>query len=489
MRYSTTRFIAILGVVTLPALLLVAAESANASTSPSRNAIHTRLLKASNLPSGWKASASQSSTLDLPKSTCLSALPTKSTANTQSASASFADRSGLPSLGEYLATGLPVSSKYEQTVQVLNDCHTLTFKSDKRSIRATISPFTVAAVGSGSAAYSLRFAISGFLFVTDIVVFHTTKYLGELIYTDSVAPLSSTVETLSRAAADKAEGKSVTASNISVVTAPVRVAHTSLGDVGYRMIGVGPPLVLIMGYSGTMEVWDPQLVDALSVHHTVIIFDNAGVGKTHMLASPLTIDSMADQTAALINTLGFEKPDVLGWSMGGMIAQALAVEHPALVGRLVLCSTYPGTGTLKPPQAAINDLKSTSPTKAFSVLFPPGHGVATEAYGLAIGNYPPSSTAPQSVVNAQTQAVDTWFDGRDVAGKRTTEIQVPTLVADGDADRLDNIANDQRLTSLIPNSRLLLYPDAGHAFLFQDEAAFVPVVDAFLSPATPRSAS
>ena len=119
----------------------------------------------------------------------------------------------------------------------------------------------------------------------------------------------------------------------SVVSAPVRIAHTRLGAVGYRVVGTGPPLVLIMGYAGTMEVWDPRLVHDLARHNRVVMFDNAGVGRTQRLpgerTAALTIDAMANQASALIDTLGLHRPDVLGWSMGGMIAQALAVLHPA----------------------------------------------------------------------------------------------------------------------------------------------------------------
>ena len=79
------------------------------------------------------------------------------------------------------------------------------------------------------------------------------------------------------------------------------------------------------------------------------MFDNSGDGRTQQLPLPLTIDAMAGQTSALISTLGLGRPDVLGWSMGGMIAQALAVLHPAQVRRLVLCATYPGTGAAAGP--------------------------------------------------------------------------------------------------------------------------------------------
>lgn len=130
----------------------------------------------------------------------------------------------------------------------------------------------------------------------------------------------------------------------SVVSAPARIAHTRLGAIGYRVVGSGPPLVLIMGYGWTMAGWDPRLVHSLARHNRVVMFDNSGVGRTQELPPPLTVDAMADQTSALIDTLGLGRTDVLGWSMGGMIAQALAVLHPAQVRRLVLCATYPGTG-------------------------------------------------------------------------------------------------------------------------------------------------
>src|SRR6185437_2297814 len=85
----------------------------------------------------------------------------------------------------------------------------------------------------------------------------------------------------------------------SVVSAPVRVAHTRLGAVGYRVVGTGPPLVLIMGYGWTMEGWDPRLVHALARHDRVVMFDNSGVGRTRELPEPFSIDAMADQISAM----------------------------------------------------------------------------------------------------------------------------------------------------------------------------------------------
>ncbi len=141
-----------------------------------------------------------------------------------------------------------------------------------------------------------------------------------------------------------------------VLTAPVRVVRTSDGIVAYRELGSGPALLLITGASASMDDRPPSFVDALAVHHKVVVFDNAGVGRTSAVSAPasLSITAMASQTSALISALRLRRPAVLGWSMGGMIAQALAVSHPAQVSRLILAATAVGTGKALPlpPSAA-----------------------------------------------------------------------------------------------------------------------------------------
>jgi pimeloyl-ACP methyl ester carboxylesterase len=265
----------------------------------------------------------------------------------------------------------------------------------------------------------------------------------------------------------------------SVVASPVRVAHTSLGTVGYRVVGSGPPLVMITGYPTTMEDWDPRLVDALARHYRVVIFDNAGIGDTQQLPGPLTIDAMARQTGALIETLHLSRPDVLGWSMGGMIAQALAVLDPSEVRRLVLCATFPGTGAIV-PSTTITALTRLAPQQLETVLFPPNQAKAYNAYAAAISGYPPAAAPSKAVLTAQRRAVTQWWTGKDPAGRKAAAISVPTLVADGTADWVDPLGNDRTLARLIPAARLVLYSDAAHAFLFQDGTQFAAVVESFL---------
>ncbi len=179
------------------------------------------------------------------------------------------------------------------------------------------------------------------------------------------------------------------AASSSIATAPVKVAVTPRGAVAYRSVGSGPPLVLIMGFGASMEDWSPTFVDDLARTHRVVIFNNAGIGKSTALAK-VTISGMADQTSALIGALKLGRADVLGWSMGGMIAQALVVRHPNRVRRLVLAATQPGTGTAKRPskQAAEALAEATATAEGFfAALFPPEQSAARRAYAAGIERY------------------------------------------------------------------------------------------------------
>lgn len=264
-----------------------------------------------------------------------------------------------------------------------------------------------------------------------------------------------------------------------IVAAPTLIASTSAGDIGYREVGTGSPVLLIMGFSGSMDFWAPSFVDALAAHHTVIVFDNAGIGDTTALPSPLSISAMAEQTSALITALRLGRTAVLGWSMGGMIAQALAVLHPRQVSRLVLASTQAGTGMSLPIPAAAQAALA-NPATALTVLFPPDQTAAAEAYVTGILEYAGFYGASDAVDALQDAAIQQWMAGQDPAGRLLGRIRARTLVADGTLDQLDPVPNDFLLARGIPRAHLLLYPDAGHAFLFQDSARFVPAVERFL---------
>jgi pimeloyl-ACP methyl ester carboxylesterase len=445
------------------------------------SAVQGRLLSVADLPAGWSAapaSAAQSHT----EAPCLSSLSANHGGWTY-ATASFVEGSSIPTFGEVLATGPQARQVWQRLSLALARCRTAVITIGGTTLKASIQPLSFPTVGGLSSAYAWTLAVSGVRIGIDLILFDAGAYVGYLAYSDLGSPVAATVQAFADAAAAKAERGSTApvTPEVSIASSPVRTARTTLGTVAYRVTGSGPPLVLITGYGGTMEGWDRILVDDLAQRFLVVIFDNGGVGGTQALPAPLSIDAMANQTSALIAALGLRRPDVLGWSMGSMIAQALAVLHPGQVNRLVLCASYPGTGiAARPSQQAISALNSGNEQQTMAVLFPAGTTIAQNTYLASISSYPAAPSAPADIVTAQGHAVDTWWAGQDSAGKETAMIAVPTLIADGTADQLDPLANSYRLASLIPEAKLVLYPDAGHAFLFQDEAAFVRLVESFL---------
>lgn len=465
---------AVAAVVTLAALLTSACGGPG-----TLGALQSRLLSAADLPAGWSAVPANPSAVAV-NAPCLSGLSANREGLTY-ASAAFVQGTAIPSLTEVLLTGPQARQLWQGLGGALARCQTATITVAGHKVRASIRPLPFPQVAHPSSAYAWSFTVAGLRVGFDMVLFDTGTYPGYLTYSDLTAPAAATVKAFAEAAVAKARNGATTPvpDTLSVTSAPVLTAHTKLGDVAYRVTGSGPPLILITGYGGTMEGWDRRLVDALARQHRVVIFDNAGVGGTQPLPAPLSIDAMANQAAALIDALGLRRPDVLGWSMGSMIAQALAVLHPDQVSHLILCAGYPGNGTaVRPSQQAINALAGD---QAMADLFPADQAAAQASYQAATSSYPTAAAAPADIVAAQGHAVDDWWAGHDPAGTRTATIAAPTLIADGAADRLDPIANSHTLASLIPGAKLTIYPDAGHAFLFQDEPAFISLVSSFLS--------
>jgi pimeloyl-ACP methyl ester carboxylesterase len=270
------------------------------------------------------------------------------------------------------------------------------------------------------------------------------------------------------------------AASAGITSVPVRVIQTTDGQVAYRQLGKGSPLLLIMGLGGSIDDWEPSFVNALASRYRVIVFNNAGVGRTSPLPSPLTVSAMAEQTSAFISALGLDRVDVLGWSMGGMIAQALTVMHPHQVRRLVLAATQAGTGHALPvPAAAAAAATSAKPATVLSTLFPPGQAVAEQKYVTGILAYRGYYGAPRGLLAPQSAAIEAWLNGNDPSGHLVGAIRVPTLVADGTVDALDPAANDRMLTAAIAGAQLVLYPGAGHGFMFQDVASFIPRLEKF----------
>ena len=459
---------------------VAAVPGAEAAAAPARApALAQLLLTRADLPPGWKKVTAPKSQVTT-RLDCVDTIahPGKGWRHKEVV---FAVGKGLPFVSEALATGPDVAATWARSRAALSNCRSATVTVNGKRDRVTISPLAFRAKATGTVATRWQFEATGVELGIDLIVFRMHRVLGVVSYTDAGTADARNAAGFAAAAISKAGGGDGTVRGVvSVATAPVRVARTSDGRVGYRQVGSGPPLVLVMGYSGSMETWDPQFVDALAHRFTVVVFDNAGIGKTSSLRAPLTIDAMAQQTSALISALHLGRPDVLGWSMGGLVAEALAVLHPGQVRRLVLCATYPGTGAVRPPQSTVDDLNAGG-ARATAVLFPPGQKRAATVFAVALSAYPSSPVPPKKVVSAQATAVLQAWAGKDPALERFRRISAPTLVADGASDRLVPAANARRLARGIAGAKLLLYKGAGHAFLFQDLTTFVPAVETFLA--------
>ncbi len=466
-----------------PAILAAAALlTTGCGGSGAGDTARSRLLLAADLPAGWSATPVSQKVVQT-SAPCLSGLAANHQGYTY-ASAAFVQGTSIPTLVEVLAAGPQAQRQWQSLGNALTRCRTATITVAGEKAPVTIRPISFPQVGSGSSAYAWTFTVSGIPVGDDLILFHAGGYEGYLGYASVGSPLAATVRAFAAAAVAKAEHGSTARvpGTVSITSTPVLTARTKLGPVAYRVTGNGPPLVLIAGYGTTMEGWDPRFVQSLAQHFRVVIFDNAGFGGTKALPAPLSVDAMANQASALITALGLGRPDVLGWSMGSMIAQALAVLRPGQVNRLVLCASYPGDGTTtRPAQQAIAALSSGSEQKVMADLFPADQTAAGNAYLAATSSYPAAPAVPADVVAAQGHAIDAWWAGQDPAGARAASITAPTLIADGAADQLDPAVNSRVLAGLIPGARLTLFPDAGHAFLFQDQAAFVPQVESFLA--------
>lgn len=264
----------------------------------------------------------------------------------------------------------------------------------------------------------------------------------------------------------------------SAVNAPVRVVHVAWGAIGYRSVGHGRPLVLLMGGggpAGSIDDWPPAFIDALARNHRVLPVDYEGIGRTTLRPGEMRITRLADDTAAFIAALHLQRPDVLGWSMGGFVAQALAVLHPDAVRRIILGATAPGDG-----RAILQNIGP--PPYPGAYLFPVDqqNAARAQAFERSIHQYPGFYDGPQAVADLEGIANARWLAGQDPAGHLLKRLRAPVLIGDGAQDRLAPVADSRILAATIPHAQLKIYPDAAHGFLFQHTQDWVARVDRFL---------
>ena len=259
--------------------------------------------------------------------------------------------------------------------------------------------------------------------------------------------------------------------------------------LAYRVSGSGSPLLLINGSGATLDTWDPLLLSGLRAGRRVIVFDPRGMGaSTDTKTDRLTVEEMADDAASLLRALRITRADVLGWSLGGFVAQALAIRHPLAVRRLVLASTSAGgrKATLATRKVQAIDDKTTlglaTPNEFLPILFPPAAQGAGNAWISRLLAQPGGCCEPFSRQAGQRQiaAEHRWYRPNGGSFSQLGEIQAKTLIAAGARDVDIPVANARLLHRKIPGSKLLVYKDAGHAFLIQHATQFAVTVLNFL---------
>lgn len=278
----------------------------------------------------------------------------------------------------------------------------------------------------------------------------------------------------------------------STITASTQFLRANSERYAYRRFGSGSglPLLCLQHFTGTLDNWDPAVTDPLAEDREVILFESAGVGRSSGKV-PETIAGMAAHALAFLDGLGLKTCDVLGFSLGGMISQQMALERPSIFRRMMLVGTAPRGGEdimhLDKPELA-RHLQNPA-LKGYAVLqkifFAPSD--SSQAAGAAFverlmqRSQDREPVSGPAVAQAQMAAFREWDQ---VSGARFSDlgkIRHPTLVVNGVFDEMIPVVNSYWLSAHLPNAVLLTYPDSGHGSLFQFHDSFVRQAGAFLA--------
>jgi pimeloyl-ACP methyl ester carboxylesterase len=273
----------------------------------------------------------------------------------------------------------------------------------------------------------------------------------------------------------------------SYAAAPTHTIMVNGADFAYRELGpeTGVPVILLTHLAAVLDNWDPRVVDGIAAHHRLIAFDNRGVGASGG-STPNTIEAMARDAVAFIRALGLEQVDLLGFSMGGMIAQLIAADEPQLVRKVILAGTGPAGGVGITNVTRLSHLDTLrglftlqDPKQFLFFTRTPAGRRAGKAFlaRLKERTVNPDKRISLRSYGAQLKAIHRW--GQQSPADLSL-IGQPALVANGEADRMVPTSNSHDLAHRLPHADLVIYPDAGHGGIFQFHQQFVERALAFL---------
>ena len=257
------------------------------------------------------------------------------------------------------------------------------------------------------------------------------------------------------------------------------------GQIVCRIIGKGPSLVVLNGFGATSTDWDASFIDRLAPSNKLVLVNNRGIGDSTDNGQSFDIAKLADDTARVVETLGVERVNVMGWSMGGFIAQALALKHPNRVGKLVLLSTDSGgiEADLASPDvwSELIDTSGTPNEQARRLLFLLFPNNVAESFYRKFGDIVAAAHAQLSVelLKRQAAAMDAWY--RNGVTNQLREIRMPVLVAAGTEDIVIPASNALKLVNAIPGAWLAQFAHCGHAFMAQYPRALGDLINSFLA--------
>jgi pimeloyl-ACP methyl ester carboxylesterase len=291
-----------------------------------------------------------------------------------------------------------------------------------------------------------------------------------------------------------------TTNSVNMQDIPLEKVRVGDIDVAYKMFGKGNPILLFNGASDNMDAWDQSFLRSLSSNHTVIVFDTRGIGNTTTGSKPYSMEQLANDTAGLLDALKVQKADVLGYSLGGFIAQQFTISYPEKVNRLILAATTCGgkNGIPAPPEfiklqidvvnkslnniplttEEIKSLNSASLGSGWIRLHPESLDIPAN---ITFQQMKPGLS--QDAMNNQTNIALAWVATNwNGACDELAKLSKPTLVITGtDDNNLIPHENALILAGKIPGAWLVQIKDAGHAVMTQYPAEIGKILNTFLS--------